>query len=95
VRSDPQRFALVISDQTMPEMTGLALASLIAQIRPGLPIILMTGYSPSLTAERLASSGIRMVLNKPAPITEIAQAVYSTLHPSSHASLPTVPSDLP
>jgi CheY-like chemotaxis protein len=43
VRADPERFALVLTDQTMPSMTGLLLATNVRQIRPDLPVIMMTG----------------------------------------------------
>ena len=51
VRADPHRYALVITDQTMPKLTGLELAGRLRQIRPGLPILLQTGFSLSITAE--------------------------------------------
>jgi PAS domain S-box-containing protein len=79
VRGDPQRFALVITDETMPGMTGLQLATQLRQIRPGLPVILMTGYAASLTAERVEAAGIRKVLFKPATLHSLATAVRGAL----------------
>ncbi len=64
IQADPGRFALVLTDQTMPGMTGLLLASRLLQIRPGLPIILMTGYSAMLTSEQAEAVGIRQLLLK-------------------------------
>jgi PAS domain S-box-containing protein len=46
-QADPSAFDLVITDQAMPEMNGIELASQLAQIRPGIPIILCTGYDPT------------------------------------------------
>ena len=79
LRADPQRFALVLTDQTMPGMTGLLLASQVQQIRPGLPIILMTGYSASLTSERVEAAGVRQLLFKPTSISSLGAAVHAAL----------------
>ena len=85
LRADPQRFALVLTDQTMPGMTGLLLASQVGQIRPGLPIILMTGYSASLTSERAEAAGVRQLLFKPTSLSSLGAAVHAALssEPSS------------
>jgi signal transduction histidine kinase/ActR/RegA family two-component response regulator len=79
VRADPQRFALVVTDHTMPGMTGLYLASQLLQIRPGLPIILMTGYSPLLTSARVEAAGIRQLLLKPTTIQLMGASVHAAL----------------
>jgi PAS domain S-box-containing protein len=81
VRTHPLRFALVITDQTMPGMTGLVLSEEIKKIRPDLPIILMTGNSASLTAERVEAAGIRRVLHKPASLQSLGTVVRSALSP--------------
>jgi PAS domain S-box-containing protein len=81
VRADPSRFVLVLTDQTMPEMTGLTLATQLREIRPGLPIILTTGYSLSLTPARLAAAGIHQLLLKPTTLHSLAMAVHAALHP--------------
>ena len=79
VHEDPQRFALVLTDQAMPGMTGLLLASRLRHIRPGLPIILMTGYSVSLTPEVLEAAGVRQLLLKPINIHALGTAVHGAL----------------
>jgi len=79
VRADPRRFALVITDQTMPVMTGLLLASHLRQIKPGLPIILMTGYTASLTPARVEAAGIRQLLLKPTTVYSLGTAVHAAL----------------
>lgn len=91
VRADPQRFALVITDQTMPRMTGVALANELHQIQPGLPIILTTGYSPSLASAAVRAAGFRQVLLKPFTLQLLAKAVHNALHPLP----PTKPVDAP
>ncbi|MEO8139605.1 MAG: response regulator [Gemmatimonadota bacterium] len=86
VRADPRRFALVITDQAMPGMTGLVLARALTAIRPGLPIILMTGDSRALTAERLEAAGVAQLLLKPATLNALGMMVHSVL--SQHADPP-------
>ena len=79
VRADSKRFALVLSDQTMPGMTGLTLAGLIRDCRSELPVILMTGYSLSLTAERVEEAGIRQLMLKPVTIQSLGDAVHAAI----------------
>jgi signal transduction histidine kinase/CheY-like chemotaxis protein len=64
-RSDPDRFDLVLTDEIMPKMTGCELASALHEIRPDLPVVLMTGSAGRVGADRLQTAGIREVLNKP------------------------------
>ena len=61
----PMKFDAVITDQTMPHMTGETLARELLQIRPHLPIILCTGYSHTITKEKASSMGISAFLTKP------------------------------
>jgi CheY-like chemotaxis protein len=79
LRADPAHFDLVLPDQTMPGMTGLALASEVRKLRPDLPIILMTGYSGSLVPEQIETAGVRQLLLKPATLHELATAVQRVL----------------
>jgi CheY-like chemotaxis protein len=65
VATDPQRFDLVITDQTMPQLTGLALAKLISRLRPGLPVILYTGYAEDLSQQQLREAGVLQLVRKP------------------------------
>jgi PAS domain S-box-containing protein len=79
VRAEPQRFALVITDQTMPGMTGLALAEQLLKIRPKLPIIITTGYNAALTAAQVEAVGIRQLLFKPITLQSLGTAVHAVL----------------
>ncbi len=79
VRAQPERYALVITDQTMPRMTGLALARELQQIRPGLPIILTTGYSQTLKPDGVEAAGVRRLLLKPFSIESLGTAVHAAL----------------
>ena len=81
VRADPRRFALVLTDQTMPGMTGLALAGEVRRIRPDLPVILMTGYGGASLAGEVRASGVRLILEKPPTIQELGAAVHTALTP--------------
>ncbi len=81
VRREPARFDLVITDQTMPGLTGVQFAGELLKIRPDLPIILTTGYSPYLTAEHVRSLGIRELLLKPQTIHTLGVAVHHALAP--------------
>jgi CheY-like chemotaxis protein len=81
VRADPQRFALLLTDQTMPGLTGLALVRMVRQIRPDLPVILMTGYGGSALTGGIQAAGIRLVLDKPMSIRELGVAVRTALTP--------------
>jgi PAS domain S-box-containing protein len=62
---DPARVDLVLTDQTMPKMTGLELARRVAALRPALPVILYSGYTENIGADQLARGGVRAMLAKP------------------------------
>ena len=77
--SDPSRFDLVITDQTMPHMTGLRLARELLKIRPNIPIILCTGHSDAVTPHTLKEAGVREFMLKPLAKRELSQAVRRVL----------------
>jgi len=79
VRTEPSRYALVLTDQSMPGMSGTTLAGQLQLIRADLPIILMTGYNGALTAERINGLGIRELLLKPTSIEVLGAAVHEAL----------------
>lgn len=79
IRLDPGKFDLVITDQTMPHMTGVDLATEILKVRPGLPIILCTGYSHKLTSKKAHASGIRKLIMKPLVGADLGHAVRKVL----------------
>lgn len=64
-QNESHKFDLVISDQTMPGMTGIDLARCMLQIRPEIPIILCTGYSSLIPEEKAKSIGIKVFIMKP------------------------------
>ena len=79
VRKRPNDFDLVISDLTMPNMTGLSLADEIKKSAPHLPIIIATGYSEAVNAGKFLDLGIWGCINKPVTVREIAHAVRHAL----------------
>jgi len=81
-RQDPQRFDLVITDQTMPGLTGEALSRELLRLRPELPIILCTGFSHIMTAEKAKALGIQAYLMKPLAIRDLAPIVRHVLDKS-------------
>jgi len=78
-RQDPAGFDLVITDMTMPHMTGDVLARELTRIRPDLPVILCTGFSHSISEEKAKAFGIREYLMKPLMRQELARIVRNVL----------------
>ncbi len=78
-RLDPSRFDLVLTDQTMPEMTGVQLAMELIAIRPDIPIILCTGFSHTANEESAKAAGIRGFVMKPLTKRELAKAVRTVI----------------
>ena len=78
-RQDPERFDLIITDMTMPEMTGDRLATAAMDTRPGMPVILCTGYSERISPGTAKSLGIRGFLMKPVVKSEMAKMVRRVL----------------
>ena len=77
----PESFDMVISDLTMPYFSGIQLAEKLQEIRPGIPILIITGYGDSsLTDTSMAELGITQVLKKPLTRKELAIAVRFALH---------------
>jgi PAS domain S-box-containing protein len=78
-RSEPEAFDLVITDQTMPEITGVELSKRLRGIRSDIPVILCTGYNETVTEGKLNAVGINEYLIKPAQRSEIAGTVRRLL----------------
>ena len=86
-RENPDIYDLVITDQTMPHLTGVMLAQELLAIRPDLPIVLCSGSSPgtdsAVNPATAKALGIREVLMKPVERSEIVQVVKQLLQPES------------
>jgi len=78
-RNHADEFDLVITDQTMPAMTGLSLAKEILKIRPELPIILCTGFSEQVNEESAKAIGIKAFIMKPILMQEMAKILRKVL----------------
>ena len=75
----PDQVDLVITDMTMPHLTGANLAQAILATRPEMPIILCTGYSEVMDADRASALGIQKFLLKPVDNRVLAQSVREVL----------------
>jgi PAS domain S-box-containing protein len=78
-RTHPDKFDLVITDMTMPNMTGDKLAAELINIRPDIPIILCTGFSEEISRERAAAMGIKGFLMKPIVKRDLAETIREVL----------------
>jgi CheY-like chemotaxis protein len=76
---DPGAFDLVLTDHTMPQMTGAVLAQKLKEIRPDIPVILCTGYSETISKEKAESMGIDGFVMKPLSRNELAETVRRVL----------------
>ena len=83
-RATPEQFDLLITDWTMPHMTGDRLAGEIQVLRPGFPVILCSGFYKTLSPEYAETSGIQTIIHKPIRRKELARAVANIL--SGHVS---------
>ncbi|HEX9179779.1 MAG TPA: PAS domain S-box protein, partial [Burkholderiales bacterium] len=83
IRHRPDAFDLIITDQTMPRLTGLELAREISGLRTGLPIILYTGYGEGIEEARLAESGVCALARKPVDPQALLDLISAQLVASS------------
>ncbi len=82
-QNDPYGFDLLITDMTMPGMTGAELSKRVMEIRPDMPIILCSGFSEFMDAERAQRMGIRQYLLKPVTRTSFTTAIQKVFEKSS------------
>jgi len=85
---DPTRFDIVITDMTMPGMRGDILARAILENRPGIPIILCTGYNRQISKDKAAEIGIRDLVMKPLTAYELTDTVRRVLDGRSFSRWP-------
>jgi len=78
-REAPRRFDIVLTDETMPELVGTALAREIHLLRPHIPIVLMSGYTGAPLLDHARAAGIREVLRKPLQSKDIAECFARVL----------------
>jgi len=77
--ASPSSFDLVITDQTMPGMTGVQLARAMMAMRPNIPIILISGFSETITAEDSKKMGIREYVAKPILAQDLNTAIRKVM----------------
>jgi CheY-like chemotaxis protein len=82
-------FDLVITDYTMPRLTGDALIWALRQLQPTLPVILCTGFSATMDAARARAAGINALVTKPWQERELAQTIRHIL--DQQMSMPRAP----
>ena len=80
--SHPERYSLVMTDLTMPIMSGVEMARQIHSAQPQIPIILISGYAADLTSDLIEQAGICKILAKPVPLRVLESAVYQAIHGS-------------
>lgn len=78
-KENPAAFDLLIIDQRMPNMTGLELAKAVLEIRPGMPVILMSGYTEVVNREVARQTGIREFIMKPPDVKELCRIIKRLL----------------
>ncbi len=83
LRANPSACAVLVTDQTMPGMTGTELAGKVREFAPTLPIIVMSGYFLKIPPQEIAEIGNVALLGKPFTTDELGWMVYRALHPES------------
>ncbi len=85
-RARPDKFALVITDQTMPNITGIELIDALRTIRPNVPVILATGYSELINKDTIQDHRISKILMKPIIRRDLASAIRDALETTAKGS---------
>jgi PAS domain S-box-containing protein len=87
-RANPERFDAVVTDMTMPQMSGLSLARKLLEIRPELPVMLCTGFSDRTNEHKARAAGVREFAYKPLLLAELAAALRQMLAPPANPHPP-------
>jgi signal transduction histidine kinase/ActR/RegA family two-component response regulator len=86
-KKDPDRYSLLVTDQSMPDISGTELAVLMKEIQPSLKIIIITGYADNLSDEDLSKSGISEVILKPMILDDFSKVIRRVLDKSINVTL--------
>jgi CheY-like chemotaxis protein len=81
LQKNPKGWDLLLTDQTMPKMTGDLLAVKARELNPTLPVILCSGFSETLDEKRARSLGVTAYLQKPTTSTALLNSVAKALSP--------------
>jgi PAS domain S-box-containing protein len=76
----PERFDVVVTDETMPGLTGTGLARVVRNHRPDLPVVLMSGYTGAIQTQQALAAGVSELLSKPIQSHEMATTLARVLH---------------
>ncbi len=82
-KKDPGKYSLLVTDQSMPNITGTELAILMKEIRPGLKVIIITGYADNLSKKELSESGVSEVILKPMILNDFSKVIRRVLDRSN------------
>lgn len=85
-QENPEGYDLLVTDLTMPHLTGVELSAEIKRIRPDFPVVLITGYSDRLTREFAMKSGIDEYCMKPVSLRDLSRVVGVLLEPPAEES---------
>jgi len=77
IKTQSNNYDIVITDQTMPDMTGIELAKEVLKFKRDLPVILCTGFSSELNPERATALGVQQILMKPFRVDDLGKAIRS------------------
>lgn len=83
--ANKQSIDLVITDQTMPEITGAELAQSMLAEQPDLPIFLVTGYSEEIDKDKAIEMGIKEYITKPLKLADLAEKLQKHLQGKLHS----------
>ncbi len=81
-KAGPDRFDCVLTDMTMPKLTGLSLCERLKQIRADIPVVLCSGFSPGLDEAMLKQAGVSELVMKPMIASDLVEAINRAIHPA-------------
>lgn len=86
LRVEPSSFDLLLTDQSMPGMSGMELSRMVRELAPGLPILMCTGHGPDADEVRSGETAISRILSKPVEMSRLLRAVGELLEASRKPS---------
>jgi signal transduction histidine kinase/ActR/RegA family two-component response regulator len=78
-KKDPMKYSLLVTDQSMPNVTGTELAIMMKEIRPEFKVIIITGFADNLSEKELSESGISEVILKPMILNDFSKVIRRVL----------------
>ena len=75
LRRNPSGYEIVLTDHNMPRLSGIEVAKIVAEIRPDLPVVLLSGHVPERLQEDAARAGVKQVLHKPCSLADLCAAI--------------------